>query len=346
MTHPIPRNPLPRWRGFNLLELYGAGSFERFAEEDFRWIAGWGFDFVRLPLSYTHWTVKGDPARVDETSPALAELDRAVDLAERNGLHLCLCLHRAPGYSVSRERREPFNLWRDDAALDAFCLHWQTLARRYAGIASDRLSLRPAQRASPPRPAAVARLTGGTTRARHETVMRAGVAAVRQADPARLILLDGLDYGRRPLPELADLPNVAQSCRAYEPFELSHYRAPWMPLRGRWHRPGWPLRFDALGRGWDRTRLETVYAPWAAMIACGVGVHCGEAGCYQHTAHPVFLAWFREVLDVLRGHGIGWALWNFRGPFGVLDSSRADVDYVDWHGHRLDAALLALLQAA
>ena len=26
-----------------------------------------------------------------------------------------------------------------------------------------------------------------------------------------------------PAPELADLPNVAQSCRAYEPFELSHY---------------------------------------------------------------------------------------------------------------------------
>ena len=339
-------NPLPRWRGFNLLELYGAGSFSAFAEDDFRWIAGWGFDFVRLPLSYTLWTLGGDPARIDETGPALAELDRAVDLAGRYGLHLCLNLHRAPGYSVSRERREPFDLWRDAAALDAFCLHWQTLARRYAGVSSQRLSFDLLNEPPPPRPASVARWLGGLTRARHETVMRAAVAAVRAADPARLVIVDGLDYGRRPCPELADLPGVAQSCRAYEPFELSHYRAPWMPFGGRWHRPAWPMRFDARGRRWDRARLEAVYAPWAALAARGVGVHCGEAGCYHHTAHATFLAWFREVLDVLGGHGIGWALWNFRGSFGVLDSGRADVEYAEWHGHRLDRALLALLQAS
>ncbi len=346
MPDATPLNPLPRWRGFNLLELYGAGSFAPFAEDDFRWIAGWGFDFVRLPLSYTLWTVGGDPARIDETGPALAELDRAVELAGRHGLHLCLNLHRAPGYSVSRERLEPFNLWRDPAARDAFCLHWQTLARRYAGVPSARLSFDLLNEPPPPRPAAIARWTSGTTRAHHEAVMRAAVGAIRQVDPARRIVLDGLDYGRRPCPELTDLPNVAQSCRAYEPFELSHYRAPWMPFGGRWHRPAWPLRFDARGRRWNRARLEAVYAPWAALIARGVGVHCGEAGCYHHTAHTVFLAWFREVLEVLGGHGIGWALWNFRGPFGVLDSGRADVPYADWHGHQLDSDLLALLQAS
>ncbi len=345
-TFSAPRNPLPRWRGFNLLELYGAGSFTPFVEDDFRWIAGWGFDFVRVPLSYTLWVRDGQPGSIDENSPALVELDRAVGLAERHGLHLCLTFHRAPGYSVSPERREPCNLWHDEAALDAFSLHWCLLARRYAGVSSERLSFDLLNEPPPPRPELLAKLTGGTTRARHETVTRAVVRGIRQIDAGRLIILDGLDYGRRPCPELADLPNVAQSCRAYEPFELSHYRAPWMPFGGRWHRPAWPLRFDARGRRWNRERMEAVYAPWAAMIARGVGVHCGEAGCYQHTSHPVFLAWFRDVLAVLGHHGIGWALWNFRGPFGVLDSGRAGVSYADWHGHRLDAALLDLLQAS
>ena len=46
---------LPRWRGFNLLELFSrAGPEDRrsgaFREDDFRWIADWGFDFVRIPL--------------------------------------------------------------------------------------------------------------------------------------------------------------------------------------------------------------------------------------------------------------------------------------------------------
>lgn len=58
----------------------------------------------------------------------------------------------------------------------------------------------------------------------------------------------------------------------------------------------------------------------------------------------MFLSWFRDVLETLTGWGIGYALWNFRGPFGVLDSGRKDVAYQPWHGHALDADLLKLLQ--
>ena len=58
----------------------------------------------------------------------------------------------------------------------------------------------------------------------------------------------------------------------------------------------------------------------------------------------MFLRWFRDVLEILTGHGIGYALWNFRGAFGVLDSGRRDVTYEDWYGHKLDRKLLQLLQ--
>lgn len=339
-------NSLPRWRGFNLLEMYSAEGMQSYREEDFRWIADWGFDFVRLPLSYTHWVKKSDPSCIDHDGAALNSLDCAVELADRHGLHVCLNFHRAPGYSVNREQREPFNLWKHDAALDAFCAHWQMLAQRYASISSRRLSFDLLNEPPPARVPFMARLTGGMSRVRHESVMRAAVAAIREVDPTRLIILDGVNYGRQPCPELADLPNVAQSCRAYEPFELSHYRAPWIPWSGRWRRPAWPLRRDSFGRRWTRARLENVYAPWAEMLTLGVGVHCGEAGCFHHTPHNVFLAWLRDVLEVLAEHGIGWALWNFRGPFGVLDSGRSDVSYAHWHGHQLDASLLALLQAS
>ena len=343
----MPVNPLPRWRGFNLLEMYLASSGpEPFHENDFRWIADWGFDFVRLPLSYTHWTVDGDPLRIDERG--LERVDHAVTLAGRYGLHVCLNLHRAPGYCVNTERREPFNLWRDPAALKAFCLHWSLLAHRYRGISTARLSFDLVN--EPPRPlprvfSGLARRHGGFTRARHERVVRAAVAAIREVDARRLIIVDGLNYGRLPCPELADLPGVAQSCRGYEPFELSHYRADWVPRGGRWREPGWPLRRDHFGRRWNRARLEKTYVPWVGMIGRGVGVHCGELGCHHHTPHAVFLAWLEDLLAVLSGHGIGWALWNFRGPFGVLDSRRSDVEYEPWHGHQCDRRLLTLLQA-
>ena len=335
------KNALPRWRGFNLLEMYSADRSAPFAEEDFRWIADWGFDFVRLPLSYTHWLRNDDPFQIDEDGPGLGQLDRAIELGGAKGLHVCVNLHRAPGYCVNMERHEPFDLWRDPAAVDAFCLHWQTLARRYRGIGSRRLSFDLLN--EPPRP--WPRLVGGFSRARHERVMRRAVETIRQVDAERQIVIDGLNYGRQPCVELADLQNVAQSCRAYEPFELSHYHADWVPRAGRWRSPEWPLRRDHFGRRWTRERLEKVYAPWADLLARGVGVHCGEAGCYRHTPHAVFLAWFREVLEVLTAHDIGWALWNFRGAFGVLDSGRADVAYHDWNGHALDRQLLELLQS-
>ena len=42
--------------------------------------------------------------------------------------------------------------------------------------------------------------------------------------------------------------------------------------------------------------------------------------------------------------GWGWALWNLRGGFGVLDSQREDVKYEDFRGHKLDREMLELIR--
>ena len=93
----------------------------------------------------------------------------------------------------------------------------------------------------------------------------------------------------------------------------------------------------------SREMLEKYYKPWIDLVQSGTGVHCGECGCWNKTPHDVFLAWFNDVLDILGSNGIGFAIWNFNGDFGVLDSRRADVDYQDWYGHKLDKKLLDLL---
>ncbi|HPU08214.1 MAG TPA: endoglucanase, partial [Candidatus Atribacteria bacterium] len=48
---------------------------------------------------------------------------------------------------------------------------------------------------------------------------------------------------------------------------------------------------------------------------------------------------------ILSERDIGFALWNFKGPFGILDSEREDVEYEDWQGQKLDRKMLSLLQA-
>ena len=68
-------------------------------------------------------------------------------------------------------------------------------------------------------------------------------------------------------------------------------------------------------------------------------------GAYQYTPHRVVLDWMRDGLDLWKEAGWGWALWNFRGGFGVLDSHRRDVAYEDLKGHKLDRRMLDLLRS-
>ena len=51
---------LPRWRGFNLLDKCYGQRNRPFKESDFALLAEWGFDFVRLPLSYRCWSEPDD----------------------------------------------------------------------------------------------------------------------------------------------------------------------------------------------------------------------------------------------------------------------------------------------
>ena len=98
----------PSWYGFNLLEYFSTDpdwmnyfpykNDGMFQEDDFRWVRDWGFNWVRLPMDYRFWT---DPAdffkiREDKVEP----IDRAIRLGEKYGVHVNVCLHRAPGYCI------------------------------------------------------------------------------------------------------------------------------------------------------------------------------------------------------------------------------------------------------
>ena len=84
----------------------------------------------------------------------------------------------------------------------------------------------------------------------------------------------------------------------------------------------------------------------ARLAEKGVAVHVGEWGCYSKTPHEVALAWMADYLALWKEAGWGWALWNLRGDFGVLDSNRADVRYEDYKGHKLDRKMLELLRSS
>jgi endoglucanase len=328
MDNPLPEpSPakLPRWRGFNLVEMLDADRAEPFREEDFAFVAEHGFNFVRLPLSYLCWA---DPDHWDvPNDESLAEIDAAIELGKQYGVHVCLCFHRAPGYCVNSPG-EALDLWLDQDAADLFAGHWRHFAARYKEIPNSRLSFNLLNEPTDVPERVYAR------------VVRQAVAAIREADAGRLIIADGRHWGTRPCLTLADL-KIAQSTRGYSPMLLTHYRTPWVPTSDLWPQPTWPI----MHLPWcDRARLQKVRIDrWKKLEALGAGIHVGEFGAYNKTAHETVLAWMGDFLELWQAADWGWALWNLRGPFGVLDSMRGDVAYESWREHTLDRQMLELL---
>ena len=344
-------NTLPQWRGFNLLDFFSPNpnpSRNPSTETYFKWMQDWGFNFVRVPIAYPHYlsidrTRNIKPEEVYHISEeAVERIDKLVALAHQYKMHVSLNLHRAPGYCINAGFYEPYNLWRDQEALDAFCFHWNMWAKRYKNVSSKKISFdlvnEPSMREDMNDQLSKSSTVPGDL---YRKVAKAAAEAIRKENPEHLVIADGNNVGNSVIPEIVDL-NIAQSCRGYFPHAISHYKAPWankdpenLPM------PVWQGKIG--DQEYNRTMLENYYKPWIELSQQGVGVHCGECGCWNKTPHDVFLAWFNDVLDVLSQHKIGFGVWNFVGDFGVLDSGRSDVAYEDWYGHKLDRKFLKVL---
>jgi endoglucanase len=334
LRDPQPR--IPRWRGFNLTELAWAERPQHYQEADFRWMAQWGFNFARLPCSYWVWSDKSTWMTINEAD--LEPLDRAIELGKQYGVHINLCLHRIPGYCVSGRELEPYQLFdgsRDsmERALEAAVYHWRYLAQRYKNVPPVQLSFELFN--EPP---------FMTDQSSYVEIARALIAAIREANAERLIFADGADLGQTPVMGLVD-QGIVQSTRGYLPKMVSHYMATWVPT-GEFESvavPAWPMT-DKYGVLWNREKLQhELILKWEALTNLKVPIHVGEWGCYNKTPHDVCLAWMSDLLTLWKEAGWGWALWNLRGTFGVLDSRRSDLalDYVE--GHSVDRKMLNLL---
>ena len=329
---------IPRWRGFNLTAMAGARGPREFTESDFQWMAEWGFNFARIPLSYWAWSSPKDWMTINPD--ALKPLDRAVEFGRQHGIHMSLGFHRIPGYCINGRDREPYQLFdspRDSMlrALEAAKHHWRFFAERYRGIPSSRVSFDLLN--EPPFMA---------DQSRYVEIAKALIATIREATPERLIFANGADIGQTPVLGLID-EGIVQSSHDYQPKMVSHYKAKWVPAAEfeSLDKPTWPM-VDKHGVLWDKEKLRAEeITKWKPLTDRGAPVHIGEWGCFTQTPHDVCLAWMADQLALWRKAGWGWSMWNLRGGFGVVDSGRADVRYEDFRGHKLDRRMLELLLA-
>lgn len=214
-----------RWCGFNLLEKFTRGRQQRYVEDDVRRIAALGFNFVRLPMDYRCYAP--DHLSTNFNEQVLREIDEAVEFGRRYGVHVCINLHRAPGFCINPPE-EPASLWTDEPTQQSFVRHWEMFARRYKGVPAEQLSFN------------LLNEPARCTREQYVRVHLRAIEAIHAIDPDRWIIVDGFEVGRTPCEEFLAYSNVIQATRGYHPGWLSHYRAGWVKGSDRWPVPTWP----------------------------------------------------------------------------------------------------------
>lgn len=242
-------------------------------EADFKHLAAQGFTCVRLPLNYRRIMT---PDGLD--ADGIAPVDRAVQWGEKYGIYVILDLHAAPGgqnkaatvSDVPSADTTP-RFWTGGAEAENQALAvqlWRWLAARYAGARSvggyDLLN----------EPV----LPHGVKKQALTDFYKAATAAIREADPHHMVILEGDNYAH----DFNMLLPPFDDNTMYQFHEYAIFNAAWRNPDRKSLAPFLKLREDTQMPLW-----------------------LGEFG--ENTAE-----WQGKVVALLKAHDIGWAVWPWK----------------------------------
>jgi endoglucanase len=295
---------------------------------DLQTIHAMGFDFVRLGIAPDLFERHG---QVDAPHPeAFTQLDRAVQQALDNHLAVSLCVFPNDDYkhNLSTER-----------GVDDFVQLWRILAAHFAAADHDRIFYELINEPEVPDPY------------RWMGIQARVDAAIRQIDTDHTIIAPGANYDS--LPDLLQLEplrdeNVIYNFHFYEPYQFTHQGASWgaddwifyksipYPATAAAHTgqmknvPGDPARYNLYLYGIGDWNAESIAGRIAFAAAWArernVPLICNEFGAYRDTADPASRArWIHDVRSALEANHIGWAMWDYRGNFGVVTRTDTEI---------------------
>ncbi len=304
---------------------------EHTTARDVELIKGLGFDHVRFTVEPAPFFDDARPAELNQAY--LKHLDAALDMLLGSGLAVVFDLHPSDEFK---------SRMKDDRFVSDFADFWRALARHLSARDPERLLL---EIVNEPLVEDPYRWMGIQARL---------AAAIREGAPRHTIVATGPRWSSVEellrIEPLADR-NVIYNFHFYEPHNFTHQGATWGAdfwphLKGVPY-PGSPEGVAPLvaaaGREdvravlkdygeqrWDAARVEREIAQaagWARRR--GVPLTCNEFGVYRaYTPAADRLRWLADVRAALDRHGIGWAMWDYAGGFGVAvrKGGRAELD--------------------
>ncbi|HTZ98775.1 MAG TPA: cellulase family glycosylhydrolase [Candidatus Aquilonibacter sp.] len=316
---------LSKWfAGFSDPAAYTKEHFETaVTPQDIALIRTMGFDSVRLsvdprPMFRDH---QADQIASDD----LARLDAA--------LQMLLAQNLAVDIGIYADDDFKNKLATSDEFVEEFADFWRALARHWSGLDPDRVFFE------------ILNEPEGKDSYRWYGVEAKLADAIREGAPNHTIIATGAHWSDDDdlvfLEPLRD-PNVIYAFHFYEAHVFTHQGATWST--NYWHSlkgvpyPSTPenvqpvlaqlpdrvhrLALERYGMDrWNAARIDGEIAQVAAWAShWNVPVICNEFGVYRKNADPGDrAAWIADTRASLEKHGIGWAMWDYDGGFGVVD---------------------------
>lgn len=296
-----------------------------FGADDISSLAELGFDHLRIPVDEEQlWSESGE-----RETEAWDLLNAALDACEAAGLRVIVDLHILRCHYFNAPERPLFT---DPAAPGHFADLWRDLS---AGL-SDRAV---GQVAYELLNEAVAADSADWNR-----VYPFAYRSIREREADRVIVLGSNSWNQAATFDDLVIPagdrNLILTFHFYNPMLVTHYQASFVPeckaYDGPISYPGLPISGADCARltpevrkgvaKWNRhydtgVMLADLAAPLNARERTGLPLYCGEFGVIQNAPAGISERWHRDLIGLLESLNIGWGSWNYKGGFGMTDST-------------------------
>ncbi len=303
----------------------GADREAFFTKKDVDFIAGIGYDHIRIPIDEEQmWDVEGN-----KEEEAFTLLHNAIGWAADNNLKVIVDLHILRSHHFN-EAEKP--LWTDPKAQEKFYQCWRDLSAELIKYTNDLVAYELMNEPVADDPE------------EWNVLVAKAASVVREKEKERFIVIGSnrwqsvFTFDELKVPE--NDPYIILSFHFYHPFLLTHHEASWTNIAGYSGPVEYPgllvdsadvaaISDEALkntiedGNGvFTKDSLEQMMAkPIKKAKELGLQLYCGEWGCLPTVPRESFLQWYADVRAILEDNDIAWTNWDYKGGFGVVDRS-------------------------
>ena len=271
-------------------------------EPDFKQIAEWGMDHIRIPADYN--VVENEDGTWNEKG--FERLEKAFALAKKYNLHVVFDLHKTPGFSFDEGENEA-GLFGSDKLQDRFYRLWEEFAKRF-GDRPDDIAFE-----------LLNEVTDKEFQPVWNGIVRNVVPRIRKYAPRTLIFIGGYDNNAAWSVPALDAPaddRIVFNFHCYEPLLFTHQGATWTEKID----PAKRMAYEESETS-EQYFEDLIADAVAAAEKYHVPLYCGEYGVIDRVGGEDTLKWYRCIHSVLERHHIGRCVWTYRElDFGLTDA--------------------------